>query len=149
MSHHSLPVSAVAVHTAQEFSEHPWANIAHAAHDHLIRPRAYLCNAADKQAARTWLFNQRCQVIGPITNQWHHIARERGVDKLAVAVSVDFRRFKVEEKIVAVISILAFTLHAECAKGFGLAITEIKRRTPNLLNGATRLLGNIFAASEE
>src|SRR2546427_8453737 len=83
-----LPVFASAFDAAEEFFEYPWANVAHAADYHLVTAAAYFPDPSGKYSALARFVNQTRHVSGTIADERHYVARERGINYLAVTVLV-------------------------------------------------------------
>src|ERR1700759_1018112 len=86
--HNGLPVRARRRDARENFREHPRADVAHPAHDHLVCARANLRDAAGEESAGARLFDGACDVGRAVAQKRHHLAVERRVNKLAVAFRV-------------------------------------------------------------
>src|SRR5207245_710468 len=94
--HNCLPVLLDAFDAAQEFFEYPWTNVSHAADNHLTAAAAYFADPSRKHSAVTGFVEQSRHVRRTIADERHHVAGQRGVDNLAVAILIQISKLEEE-----------------------------------------------------
>src|SRR2546425_1220877 len=147
--HQDLPVVRQAAHVLEDSFEHPRADVPQTAVDHLVAAADDLGDAPQSlQIAVADALHEAGHVRGPVPQERHDPAGQRGEDDLALPLIVRLRDLEPELQLLEVVAVLAGALRPCAAERLGLAVGQEQVGLPDLFHVPPGLFGHVLAPDQ-